>query len=129
MFRYREVPDSSIIELTLDGSVSAAEFDEVMSQLERAIQRHGKIQVLEEIRGFAMIPPSKWWDDLSFAWRHLQDISHFALVTDEKWIEVVTKMFKPLIRGEVRYFHSGDIDAARAWLQRVERPTAAPTTS
>jgi hypothetical protein len=42
-------------------------------------------------------------------------LSRAAVVADQKWIELFTKMAKPFLSGEIRYFKAVDTDEARSW--------------
>lgn len=117
MLEYREIPDTDIVEFVIDGAISATEFDEVIARFEASIERHGKIRVLEQVRSLGGVPPSKWWEDVKFGFKHMRDITRAAVVAQEKWIEVFANLVNPFLSAEVRYFKPTDIDKARAWLR------------
>jgi SpoIIAA-like len=117
MLEYREIPDTNIVEFVIDGTISAAEFDDVLARFEASIARHGKIRVLEHVRSLGGVPPSKWWEDVKFGFKHMRDINRAAVVAEEKWIEIFANLVNPFLAAEVRYFKSAQIDKARAWLR------------
>ena len=116
MIAYHEVPGTNLVELTIDGKIGEDEFDEVLSTFEASIGTHGKIRLLEHIHDFGGMPPSKYWDDLKFGFKHLGDISHAAIVAHETWVEALTKIANPFTSAEVRDFDSAELDEARRWL-------------
>jgi len=118
MIEFREIPSTNIVELTIDGGISAAEFGDIIGKLEAAIEKHGNVRLLKHIRSVGAVPVSKLWDDIKFAFENLRHFSHAAVVADQKWIEVFTKMAKPFISAEVRYFNEAEIDQARQWLRQ-----------
>jgi hypothetical protein len=120
MFEYREIPETNIVEFTIDGKITAQEFDEVIERLEAAIAQHGTIRVLEHIRSFGGMPAAKWWDDIKFGFRHARHVSRAAVVAEKKWIEVFTRLVSPFVSAEVRYFDAAEIDEARRWLREPE---------
>jgi hypothetical protein len=126
MLEYREIPDTNIVEFTIDGAISAAEFDDVIARFEASIARHGKIRVLEYVRSLGGVPPSKWWEDVKFGFKHMRDINRAAVVAQEKWIEVFANLVNPFLAAEVRYFKPAEIEKARAWLRE---PTGEDTSS
>jgi hypothetical protein len=121
MVDLREVPNTNILELVIDGAISAEEFDVILARFTEAIGRHGKIRVLEEVRSLGGIPPSKWWQDLKFGFQHMRDIERAAVVSDAKWIEIFANLLNPFFSAEIRYFKPDEVAAARAWL--LESPT------
>jgi len=116
MITYQEEPGTNLIEITVDGKVSRAEFDEIAANLEAAIARHGKVRLLEDIRDFRGMDPAAFWDDVKFSLRHMNDVSRAAIVTDERWIEWLVRVVGPALKAEVRTFTPAEADAARAWL-------------
>jgi hypothetical protein len=116
MIEFREIANSNIVEFTIDGKITKEEFDDIIARFEAAIQKHGTVRVLEHVRSFGGMPVSKFWDDIKFGFRNMKNFSHAAVVADQKWIEVFTKMAKPFISAEVRYFNEAEMERARKWL-------------
>lgn len=122
MLELRETPGSNIVELVIDGRISRDDFDRAIEVLNRVIETHGSVRLLEDIRAFGSVDPSLIWEDLKWAFAHFKDITKTAIVADRKWLEWYTNIFKPFVKMEVRYFESGEIDDARRWL---DEPSAA----
>ncbi len=118
MIEYREFPETAVVELRVDGRVTRDAFEQISTQLEAFIIRHGKVRILEVIDHFGGIDASVLWDDIKFSLRHLNDFSRVAIVTDKRWIEIWTKATSRLVKCEVGLFHQDEIDDARAWLIR-----------
>ena len=114
---YHEVPGTNVIEFTIDGKISADEFDELVTKFEDAIERHGRVRVLEHVKSFGGMPISVWWEDFRFGIKHWGDVERAAVVADKKWIELWTKLVRPFLKCEVRYFGSEEIDRAREWVR------------
>lgn len=121
MIEYREDAASNLVEIVVDGHVSKAEFDDIAARLEAAIARHGKLRVLEEVRSFGGMAPSAFWADLKFAMRHLGDFSRCAVISDQRWIELLATGAGKLIACEIRHFPPDQLAAARAWLNEDTR--------
>ncbi|QJT10930.1 STAS/SEC14 domain-containing protein [Oceanidesulfovibrio marinus] len=116
MLELRETPGSNIVELVIDGRISRDDFDRAIEIINRVIEEHGSVKLLEDIRAFGAVDPSLIWEDLKWAFAHFKDISKTAIVADRKWLEWYTNIFKPFVKMEVRYFDSSEIDDARRWL-------------
>lgn len=122
MLIFRDDAESGIVELTINGTISKTEFDDVATKLQAIIKERGKVRLLEEIKGFSGIEPSAIWDDIRFSFNHLNDFSRVAVVTDKSWIEWWAKAVSPFISVEVELFEPSEIEAARDWLMRDEEP-------
>ena len=121
MIEIQKHPDSNIVEMTLTGFVTAQEFDDTLAQLKSAIERHGRIRVLEDIGELDTppIPWSKFWEDVKFGFEHLSDMTHMAVVADQGWIGAYVRMLSPLLKAEIKHFKRGELEAARAWLEQA----------
>ncbi len=119
MIDYREDPTTNIIEITIDGTISRAEFATVAANLEAQITKYGKVYVLEEIRRIGGIDPYVFWEDLTFGLKHLSHISHCAIVSDQQWLKLITHSIQPLVSCQIRSFNLGEIDEARRWLREI----------
>lgn len=120
MIEVHEQPNSNIVEMTVSGSVTAQEFDGVLATFQSAIERHGRIRVLENV-GELDTPPIPWnklWDDVKFSVAHLSDITHVAVVADQGWIGASVNMLNPLMKAEIKYFKRPELDA-RTWLAQA----------
>lgn len=120
MFEFHRVPDTNILEFTVDGKVTRRDFDRVADEIERMIEAHGKIKIMEIIQNIGGIEPSALWEDLKFSPRHLKHFSHVAVVSDKTWVEWMTMAAKLFISAETRFFQLDQIDAARDWLAKAE---------
>lgn len=118
MIETKMVPGTNIVEMTIEGKVSTMEFDETLRVFEEAIKQHGSIKVLERVGelGTPPIPWSRFWEDIKFGFEHLRDISVVAVVSDQRWISGWVKMFKPLLKADIRMFKEAELEKARQWL-------------
>lgn len=116
MLSYRSIPNSNIIEFTIDGDITRGDFDAVITEVNSRIEDYGSVSLLEEIRSLGKVPPSVVWKDLRWALGHMGKITRAAVVCDENWIEKAVAVITPLVSVDVRHFDLDDIDAARDWL-------------
>jgi len=121
MIEVTEIPDSNIVEMEVAGSVSTTEFDTALARLEEIIARHGKIRILESIGSLDTppIPWSRFWDDVRFGFEHLGNITHAAVVADQRWIASYVNVLNPLLKAEIKVFKQAELEAARSWLREA----------
>lgn len=119
MIKIQQQPGTNIVEMEIEGAITAQEFDDALAEMKRAIDAHGTIRVLEVVGslGTPPVPWSKFWEDIKFGFEHLGDISHAAVVADQAWIGIYVKMLDPLLKAEIKSFKRSDLSAARTWLQ------------
>lgn len=125
MLELRDDPATNIVELTVDGSIDEAEFDEVIERIEAKIRAHGEVRVLEHVRSVGSFPPSRMWQDIKFAVRNRRNFSHAAVVGDQLWLGPMTRFARLFFDGDLRHFSGRQIEEARAWLRR-DAPSVSP---
>jgi hypothetical protein len=121
MINISEHLDSNIVEMSISGYVTAQEFDDTLAKLKTAIERHGRIRLLEEI-GELDTPPIPWsklWADVKFSFEHLSDVTHVAVVADQGWIAAYVNVLNPLMKAEIKQFKRADLEIARTWLTQA----------
>ncbi|NJN11196.1 MAG: STAS/SEC14 domain-containing protein [Richelia sp. RM2_1_2] len=113
---YRNNSDNNIVEITIEGLITAADFDRVISQMKADFKKHEKLCILEEIRSFEGIDPMALWQDIQFGLPHINDIARVAVVTDMKWIQTFSSAIDNILDAEVKAFDLSQIESARKWL-------------
>lgn len=120
MIEYREIPESDMLELVIDGSLTAAEYHTVAQQALAFIETHKKVRVLKEIRSFTGFDIAIFKEKLVGAMvKHINDIRATAVVSDEHWVEQLTNFLKPLYPYPVQCFRLEQLEEARRWLKSV----------
>ena len=55
--------------------------------------------------------------DMKFVIDHQRKIKRVAAVTNSKLFMIVHRMIRHLLFPEIKHFYSGDIEAAKKWIQ------------
>lgn len=116
MMEYRNNFNSNIVEISVEGKITEADFDRVILQLKADIEKHGKLRILEEIRNFDGIDSIILWKDVRFGLAHVKDFTHAAVVTDAKWMRTFAKAIGSVLLTKVKAFEESQIEEARTWL-------------
>lgn len=119
MIEYRNNPNNNVVEITVEGKITEADFDQVIARLKEDIATHGKLRILEEVRSFTGIDPIALWKDVRFGVAHVNDFTHAAVVTDAKWMRTFAEAVGGVLSAEVKAFESSQMKAARMWLMNV----------
>ena len=117
MIEFEVIPDSNIIEFTVDGKTTKEDLGGLIAACEKLIEEHGKIRMLKWVMSVGGIEAGALWDNLSFGFRNLKSIERVAGVADKEWMAKLAEFSGKLIPGEVKMFTPDQIDAARAWLR------------
>jgi len=111
------MPDVSLgfIEVTIDGAVTADEFEGAVAAIDEIIARHGKANVLEVIRRKKKMSLQVWWRDVKFSISHFGKFGRYAVVTGNQWYVWMMRVFGAFNPMQVRIFAMADVEAARVW--------------
>src|SRR5678816_1279998 len=104
-----------IVEIRAFGTLTTADYDQFVPEIERWMERHGSLRLLFEMVDFHGWTPGALWDDLMLAFRHFHDFERIAMVGDRKWQAWMASFCKPFSGAVIRYFERADIEEARAW--------------
>jgi hypothetical protein len=120
MIEYKEIPEAGMLEVMIDGRLTAEEYHPIAEKTLVFMEKHQKILVLKEIRSFSGIDFAIFKEKLIGAMlKHIKDIRGVAVVTDEQWIEQITNFLKPVYPYPVHCFRLAQIEEARNWLKSI----------
>lgn len=103
------------LELTVNGPIGRAEYQQAVDAVDKLLKRHKKIDVVEVVKALGWIEPEVWWKDLVFHLSHGAFMRHAAVVSDAGWVGPLTRMFAPLYPAAIRSFRLSELEAARTW--------------
>ncbi len=116
--KYNVDEQNGIIELEVgEEKISREGFEELVNVLEREIDKHGKVRIIEVVNGFPTMDLSVLWEDLKFSLRNVCNVSRCAVVSDRGWVGPYTRFLSPLVDCQIRVFDAGEMKEAREWIQ------------
>jgi SpoIIAA-like len=119
MFHIMPESQGKIIGIRATGKLTDLDYKEVLlPNLEALIKQHGKIRLLCFIdENFAGWEPGAMWEDAKFFFPHKNDFEKMAIVGGPKWVELMMKLFAPLMSGETRTFPGEQLPEAWEWIK------------
>ena len=115
MMTYQSDMDAGVIEFTVDGEVTRAEYDAAAAEMDAVIARHGKLSAVAVVRNFAGMELAAWWKDISWGATHITKLGRIAVVTDIGWIITACRATGWMMPGEQKIFTPEELEQARAW--------------
>lgn len=107
-----------VIGLRVEGGVGRVHFETIAELVENKLERHPKLRIYVEMRGFAGMSPMTFFEDLKLALKHWKRFEREAVVTDAKWIQQMTRGAAKLFNGiDIRVFPMSERLAARQWIE------------
>lgn len=109
-----------VVGFSLSGKLHDEDYKVFVPQMERVIEREGKVRALALLHDFHGWDLHAVWDDMAFGVKHYADVEKIALVGDRKWEEWMAKICKPFTRATVKYFDAEEIELAWDWLHEEQ---------
>jgi len=109
----------AFIAIQATGTLTSEDYDAVLPDIEKVIEKHGKVRVFIDLEFFNGWEPMAAWKDMAFGVAHWNDVDKLAIVGDAKWEEWTATVSNALMHGEVRHFPTRDRSAALEWTKTV----------
>jgi len=109
-----------VVALKVSGIVTSQDYRDMLVPLvEAKLKAHDKLKFLVVIDDdFVSYSPEAAWDDARFGLGHWADFGRIAVVTDIGWIRTATRLFAPLMPGELHIFALDELEDAKRWIKR-----------
>ncbi len=105
------------VAIDLSGKLTAADYQHFGGEIDRLVQRDGKIRMLCLMHDFHGWTAGALWEDVKFDFKHFNHLHKIALVGESKWEEGMAVFCKPFTTAKIRYFDRAKVDEAKAWLE------------
>jgi hypothetical protein len=116
MIQYHTTPDSSVIEISVEGKITDKELREAIEHMRGDVDLNGKTRVLERIEHFSGIEPKALWTDMTQGVSVARKVTRAAVVADARWIHASMHLARFFTKAEIKAFHLNEIEQARAWI-------------
>ncbi|MCH9699317.1 MAG: universal stress protein [Gammaproteobacteria bacterium] len=124
MLQFIPVNEKNIFAVRATGTLTHADYQAFLPELEDLISQHGKISLLIECESFSGWDLAAIKDDVQFSLKHKHDFEKIALVGNKAWHQWMALMAKPFVQGEIKYFSSDELQTAWDWLRDNQQQPA-----
>ena len=112
-----EAADGNVIEVTLTGELTAADYEAFLPRTEALLDRYETVRMVVILKDFRGWTAGALWEDVKFDAKHFADVDRLAIAGDSAWEKGMTVFCKPFTTATVRYFDVSEIEAARTWVR------------
>jgi len=110
---------NDVLAMSATGTITARDYEEtIIPAVREKLKEHDRLKLLFQLGAdFDGYTAAAAWDDAKLGVLHLTDFSRVAIVSDVTWIRHATKLFAPLLRGQVHLFSNDELDQAKQWVK------------
>ena len=119
MLTTTKVQNDNLVIVTLDGTIDETGLQKLASEIETKALRHGKVNLLAEIRDFGMFKDFKTFTKaMKTKFSAWDKVEKYAIVTDKDWLEGAAKVADFFTSNmTIKQFDLDDMAAALLWIE------------
>lgn len=117
MIEILDIPDTNIVGLHLEETLTEDDYDVFASHLRNMLEAHTTTRVLFEIEDVDGWEPDEKWDEVTFDIRHVQDVDKVAVVGDDPWEPLLDKIELLFPTSQIQAYEDADREEALGWLR------------
>lgn len=107
---------SKTFEFIVEGKITRRELLNIYSEIERKAKSWGEVNFIEHFNGIDGIEANAIWEDFKLYFKNRKYFRKAALITNKNWVSLLTRIFSPLFRVDIKIFATNEISAARLWI-------------
>jgi hypothetical protein len=112
-----EKVDGKVLLVRVTGKLTKEDYEQFVPEVERQIERHGKVRVLFDMHDFHGWTAGALWQDIKFDLKHFRDIERLAIIGEKAWERGMAAFCRPFTTAQIRYFDRSAGDEAESWIQ------------
>jgi hypothetical protein len=119
MFTILDFTKHNLIAFKVKGKIEEADYDKLNALLEKNAKEYDTQKVYIEIdpEDIEGIEPKALWEDIKTYFKHIKNLDKLAIVGSSSVVEKTTKVSKPFVSGEVKFFSDNEANIAREWVK------------
>jgi hypothetical protein len=116
MFKILDFTKNNLTAIQAKGKIEKADYDKVNALLEKNEREYDAQRLYIEIDEIEKITPAALWEDFKMYFKQIRKFERVAIVADSSVIENLTRLSKPFVSGEVKFFDVKEALRAREWV-------------
>lgn len=114
--RFYQHDEPPAIWIEIKGRVSRDDYLKLLEPMKAQFAGGDPVSVLVELTDYEGLEMGAMWEDMKFGFGNVKKLRRMAIVTDKKWIEVLTRALDPLFSTEMRTFEFDQEMEAWEWV-------------
>lgn len=116
MFKVLDFTKDNVIAFLVDGRVEKQDYEKLTPMVQKAYREYDKLKFFVEIRNLTGLELSAIAEDVKFYFKFIRPADKIAIVAAGSTWEVLSKISKPFVGGDLRHFDESQIMEARDWI-------------
>ncbi|MCF6774980.1 STAS/SEC14 domain-containing protein [Thiotrichales bacterium 19X7-9] len=114
---FNVIDNGKYLHISVSGKLTHEDYIQfLIPTLEDAITKYGKLRLLLEVTNFNGWELQAAWDDFITGIKHRKDFQKIAIVGEDIWQEMLSKLFSIFVYADMKYFSEDDMERAINWI-------------
>jgi hypothetical protein len=118
MFKILDFTKHNLTAIQAKGKIEKPDYDKVNALLEKNEREYDTQRLYIEIDEIEKITPAALWEDFKMYFKQIRKFERVAIVADSSAVENLSKLSKPFISGELKFFNIRDASKAKEWIMK-----------
>jgi hypothetical protein len=129
MIQMIEVQREDVLAFRIEGRIEKADIDALAEGVERRMKKYDRIRAYVEAGEITGIAVEAVFADLAFAFTHVWDVERKAVVSDDRWHQVLLEFAEQLFPSvDAKHFRPAERALALEWIQDGPDPRSLART-
>ncbi len=112
-----DLGEPNVLAYELHGKMTNEDVERVHDDLRAAISTHDNVCMYTDVTDLEGMEPSAVLKDLKLTPEYVSDVDRYAVVGQQRWHELATKLGEAITSGEARFFGPDEKQQAREWVR------------
>ncbi len=118
MFHILDFTQDNLIAFQAEGKIEKSDYDKLKPLLEKTEKDYDTRKLYVEIKNIEGIGLPALWEDFKVYFKHIRNFDKIAIVGPGNIEEKLSKLSKPFVSGELKFFDTSQSVTARYWLKQ-----------
>ena len=120
MFKILEITKNNLIAFQVNGKVEKSDYDKLKPLLEKTEHEYDVRKLYIEIEEIEGISLNALWENFRIFFTHIKNFEKVAIVGERNITDILTKLSKPFMSGEVRFYNKREAVNAENWVKSLK---------
>ncbi len=117
MFKILDITKNNLTAFQVEGKIIKADYDKLNALFEKNERDFETQKLYIEIGKIEKITAEALWEDFKTYFTHVKNFNKIAIIGDSGMVKTLTKLSKPFVSGDIKFFNTREASEAKEWIR------------
>ncbi|MFP4557311.1 MAG: STAS/SEC14 domain-containing protein [Bacteroidales bacterium] len=118
MFKVLDITKNNLTAFKVQGKITKSDYDKLNALFEKNKREYVTQKLYIEIDTIESITAKALWEDFKTYFAHVKNFDKIAIIGESKLVKILTKLSKPFVSGDVKFFNTSEASKAKEWIMK-----------